>query len=186
MTAPFLGLIFLFSPNQMMAAEPSQLALARPGETIVLEPYGPNIIRVSISKDASEAVVKPGYGILPGASAAGWTQGQTDAADTYTSSRLHVQVFGSGRRSAAKQAGPPPLQTQLDIARFFNGSAPGAHIRISTPDEKTLVEMTGWEMAVPNHKDGNANVLYDRRPADKPFFQVGAIFIAPPDEHYYG
>jgi alpha-D-xyloside xylohydrolase len=41
-------------------------------------------------------------------------------------------------------------------------------------------------MSVPNHKDGNAAVLYDRRPSDPPFFQVGASFHSPADEHYYG
>jgi len=39
---------------------------------------------------------------------------------------------------------------------------------------------------VPNHKDGNAYILADRRPTDAPFFQVGATFAAPDDEHYYG
>jgi alpha-D-xyloside xylohydrolase len=46
--------------------------------------------------------------------------------------------------------------------------------------------MTGWQMSVPNHKDGNAGILADRRETDKPFFQVGATFEAPDDEHYYG
>ena len=41
-------------------------------------------------------------------------------------------------------------------------------------------------MSVPNHKDGNADVLYDRRPTDPDFFQVGATFDSPKDEHYYG
>ena len=39
---------------------------------------------------------------------------------------------------------------------------------------------------MPNHKDGNADILYDKRPSDEPFFQVGATFVSPPDEHYYG
>ena len=36
--------------------------------------------------------------------------------------------------------------------------------------------MTGWSMSVPNHKDGNASVLNDKRPTDAPFYQVGASF----------
>jgi alpha-D-xyloside xylohydrolase len=50
---------------------------------------------------------------------------------------------------------------------------------------------------VPNHKDGNASVLselqpsiaydhFDSRPADAAYFQVGASFHSPDDEHYYG
>jgi alpha-D-xyloside xylohydrolase len=46
--------------------------------------------------------------------------------------------------------------------------------------------MTHWSMSVPNHKDGNATVLYDKRPSDSSFYQVGATFASPDDEHYYG
>jgi alpha-D-xyloside xylohydrolase len=46
--------------------------------------------------------------------------------------------------------------------------------------------MTDWSMSVPNHKDGNASVLNDKRPSDPPFYQVGATFVSPDDEHYYG
>jgi len=182
------SLILFHFPKQAVAADvPQPVVLTRPGVTIVLEPYAPNIIRVSLSKAKEEAGAQPGYGLVGTASAAGWTQGQNDSADTYTSPRLTVEIFGGGHQtSAPKRSGPPRLQTQADIARFFNGSTSGAHIKISTPDGKTLVEMTGWDMAEPNHKDGNANVLYDRRPTDKPFFQVGASFVSPNDEHYYG
>src|SRR5205085_6228452 len=116
----------------------------------------------------------------------GWTQGQSEGVDTYISPHLKVQVFGRGIPPASQSPLPSRLQTQVDIARFFNGSAPGAHILISTPEGKTLTDMTGWAMAVPNHKDGNAEILHDRRPTDTPFFQVGAYFASPPDEHYYG
>ena len=46
--------------------------------------------------------------------------------------------------------------------------------------------MTGWEQAVPNHKDGTADITNDRRPTDPQFFTVGATFVSPDDEHYYG
>ena len=46
--------------------------------------------------------------------------------------------------------------------------------------------MTGWDQAVPNHKDGTADINNDRRPTDPPFFTVGATFVSPDDEHYYG
>ena len=49
-----------------------------------------------------------------------------------------------------------------------------------------LLHMTGWSMSVPNHKDGNAGILNDRRPSDPAFYQVGATFASPDDEHYYG
>jgi alpha-D-xyloside xylohydrolase len=80
----------------------------------------------------------------------------------------------------------PPLQTQLDIAKYFNGSTPGAHITFRTPAGAKLLELTGWSQAVPNHKDGTAWLVYDRRPTDPPFYTVGATFASPDDEHYYG
>jgi len=171
---PFTGLA--------KAATPSQVVIERPGETIVLEPYGPNIVRVSISKEKAEAVAQPGYGFLPdAASAEAWTHKTADSGDIYASSRLTVEVAGGHGGT-----GRPPLPTQSDIAKFFNGSVPPAHIKISIPGGTTLIDMVGWEMAVPNHKDGNADVLYDRRPSDKPFFEVGATFLSSDDEHYYG
>ena len=149
----------------------------------MLEPYGPNIVRVSLSKDKAEAVAKPGYGLLPDAATAnGWIRRTAENGDVYSSSRLRVEVAGEHAGGHSR----PPLPTQIDIAKFFGGSAPPAHIKISTPAGDTLVDMVGWEMAVPNHKDGNADILYDRRPSDKPFFEVGASFVSPDDEHYYG
>jgi alpha-D-xyloside xylohydrolase len=41
-------------------------------------------------------------------------------------------------------------------------------------------------MSVPNNKDGNRNLEYDRRPTDRPFYTVGASFAAYDDEHDYG
>jgi alpha-D-xyloside xylohydrolase len=76
--------------------------------------------------------------------------------------------------------------TQGDIAKFFSASVPRLGISIKGADGRSLVEMKSWEMSVPNHKEGNADILYDRRPTDPPFYQVGATFVSPHDEHYYG
>ncbi len=46
--------------------------------------------------------------------------------------------------------------------------------------------MTGWSQAVPNHKDGTADLNNDRRSTDPEFYTVGATFVSPDDEHYYG
>ena len=111
-------------------------------------------------------------------SAQGWSRQQNAQGDVYRSPRLVVTVAANRPRK--------PMATELDIAKFFNGSAPPAHITIGTPGGKKLAEMTGWSMSVPNHKDGNAGVLNDKRPSDPPFYQVGATFVSPDDEHYYG
>ncbi|MBV9180447.1 MAG: glycoside hydrolase family 31 protein, partial [Acidobacteria bacterium] len=55
-----------------------------------------------------------------------------------------------------------------------------------TVNGKMLLRLTGWTMSVPNHKDGTAALLNDRRDSDDPFAVVSATFLSPDDEHYYG
>ncbi|HEY0759763.1 MAG TPA: TIM-barrel domain-containing protein [Acidisarcina sp.] len=160
------------------AAHAQKVVLERGEATIVLEPYAPNIIRVTLSKMKEAASAAPGYGVVGAPSAEGWKHIQTVDGDTYRSSRLIVRVDGDRPGH--------PVPSELDIAKFFNGSAPDAHIVVSTVDGKTLTDMQSWAMAVPNHKDGTASLDNDRRPADAPFFVVGANFASPDDEHYYG
>ena len=155
-----------------------RIVLDRGGSTIVLEPYAPNVVRITLSLLKEPALAAPGYGLVATPAARGWSYQRSDGGDVYQSSRLVVTL-------AADHPGKP-MATELDIAKFFNGSAPGAHIVVATPDGKTLLDMQGWSMAVPNQKDGTAGVLADRRPSDAPFYQVGASFASPADEHYYG
>ncbi len=159
-------------------AQEQKVVLDHNGATIVLEPYAPNIIRVTLSKQSEPALAGPGFGFIAKPAAAGWSHTKDETGEAYRSSRLVVTV--------AADHPSKPVPTQVDISKFFNGSAPGAHIVIATPEGKTLLDMEGWAMSVPNHKDGNADVLYDRRPTDAPFFQVGADFRSPANEHYYG
>ncbi len=156
-----------------------QLSLSRDNATVLVEPYAPNIVRVSISLRREDALAAPGYGIVATSVPAGWTAGSDTSGDTLRSNRLVVTVSPQGPKRV-------PTGTTADIAKFFNGSTPGVGLSIKTPDNLDLVRMQGWQMSVPNHKDGNADILYDRRPTDAPFFQVGASFASPPDEHYYG
>jgi alpha-D-xyloside xylohydrolase len=160
------------------SAEQPQVVLNRDGSTISLEAYAPNIVRVTLSLLKEPALAAPGFGFVATASAAGWAQQHSDQADTYRSSRLVVSV--------AKNFPGHPMPTELDIAKFFNGSAPPAHVTISTPEGKILLDMNGWSMSVPNHKDSTASLLNDKRPSDPPFYQVAANFASPDDEHYYG
>jgi alpha-D-xyloside xylohydrolase len=170
-------LAVLLASGEARAQKP-QILLDRGGSTIVLEPYAPNIVRVTLSLLKEPATAAPGYGFVASPSADGWSQQQDAQGDVYRSQRLVVTV---GTNRPGKH-----LATHDDIAKFFNGSAPPAHITITTPDGKKLAEMIGWSMSVPNYKDGNASVLNDKRPSDPPFYQVGATFVSPVDEHYYG
>ncbi len=172
-----LGAVLLaFVPLGMWA---QQIATDRGGATILVEPYAPNIVRVSLSLRKPDALAGPGYGVIAKPSASGWEASSTAQGDVLRSSALAITVAPEGPRTT-------PTGTQADIAKFFNGSTPYVGLTIKTADGKTLLRMNGWQMSVPNYKDGNEQVLNDRRPTDPPFFQVGASFAASPDEHDYG
>ena len=162
----------------LASAQPSPLVLNRSGSTIALEAYAPNIIRVTLSLLKDPALAAPGFGFVATPSADGWIRQSNDQGDTYRSSRLVVTV--------AQNHPGQLMPTEIDIAKFFNGSTPPAHITISTPEGKVLLDMTDWAMSTPNHKDANASVLNDKRPSDAAFYQTGATFVSPGDEHYYG
>ncbi|MGO9776355.1 MAG: alpha-glucosidase, partial [Terracidiphilus sp.] len=157
-----------------LSAQESQVVLTRGGSTIVLEPYAPNILRVTLSLKREPAVAAPGYGVIAAPAAAGWSASQTKLADIYRSDRIVASVD--------RPQGP----AWDDSAAYFIGTTPGAHITFTTPDGKKLLEMTGWSQAVPNQKDGTAEIARDRRPTDAEFYSVGATFVSPADEHYYG
>ncbi len=161
----------------LLAQQPSVI-LDREGGTIALEPYAANIIRVTLSTLRDSALAAPGYGFHATPSGEGWIYSHRDDADIYQSPRLTVSVYRNktGPRSA----------TQADISKYFHAANPPAHITISTPGGKTLLDMTNWWMSVPNYKDDNAGILRDRRSSDTPFYSVGASFRSPNDEHYYG
>ena len=155
-----------------------KMELSRAEATVVVEPYAPNIVRVTLSLRKADAERGPGYGIVAHPASSGWTRQSGESGDVFKSSRMVVTVSPYRHYT--------PTGTSADIAKFFNGSTPGVGISIRTPEGKQLLDMQGWQMSVPNHKDGNADILYDRRPTDAPFFQVGASFHSPKDEHYYG
>ncbi|HEX3163022.1 MAG TPA: hypothetical protein VHQ92_10645, partial [Pseudolabrys sp.] len=170
---------FALTLYAIRAVAQSPLVLDHNGSTIALEPYAPNIIRVTLSLQRDQALAAPGFGFIAHPAADAWSHQHTDATDTYQSSRMVIRV------DASHPGGTLP-RTIRDISKYFNGSTPGAHITITMPGGKKLLEMTGWSMSVPNYKDGNAGILHDKRPSDQDFYQVGANFVSPDDEHYYG
>src|SRR5579863_7433676 len=166
---------------QAQNATTQRMELTGGGETIVLEPYAPNVLRVTLSMQPEAATAGPGYGIIAKPNAAGWTAKPSDnAPDVYQSERLIVTV--------SRPHGPAPTKLFGDTgtAKFFRGSAPWAAIAFTTADGKPLLRMEGWGQAVYNHKDGTAQLAADRRPSDGPSYVVGATFYSPDDEHYYG
>jgi alpha-D-xyloside xylohydrolase len=158
----------------------AQQVFNRGAATVVIEPYAPNIVRISLSLRHDDAVAAPGYGIVARSSMMGWKSSHTENADTLRSIDLQVSVASSPKAhgSGSHDGG--------EIGRFFSGSTPGVGIHIAKGDGTHLLDLQGWQMAVPNHKDGTAWLNNDRRPSDPPFFTVGATFSAAPDEHDYG
>jgi alpha-D-xyloside xylohydrolase len=182
MEGPRRRLIFsciaLLLSLSFVPAKGQQLTLSRGDASVTVEGFAPNIVRVTLSLDRNYALQGPGPGISANAEKSGWTHTAGSAGDTYLSARLVVHISPESHGS--------PTGTQSDIARYFNGSTPYIGIRIDTADGKNLLNMGDWQMSVPNHKDGNAEILNDRRANDPPFYQVGASFASPSDEHYYG
>jgi alpha-D-xyloside xylohydrolase len=183
---PYSALIAAVSACLLLSATASaqenaqRLVLTGGGETIVLEPYAPNILRVTLSMDDAAAKAAPGYGIIAKPDASGWTAQVSPAQDVYKSDRVVAVVH------RAKGDPPKELFGTTGTAKYFRGSAPWANISIWTPDGKRLLDMESWEQAQYNHKDGTAYLANDFRPTDPPSFVVGATFASPDDEHYYG
>lgn len=162
-------------------AQIGDVVLHRDGSTVVLEPYGPNIIRVTMSILDDQTMTGPGYGIVAKSAADGWTHEATAAGDSYKSARMTVFV-----------ATPAPPRRRPDGSfwkgprKEFNGADRGPYLTVTGADGKPLVSMLGWEMAELNDKDGDRQLNNDRRPEDPQFYRVGATFASPDDEHYYG
>jgi hypothetical protein len=74
------------------ATDPQPLVLERDGSTIVLEPYAPNIVRVTLSLDRKEALAAPGYGFVAAPAGQGWAREKTADSDIYRSPRMVVTV----------------------------------------------------------------------------------------------
>ena len=108
---PCLAGTMLVALAAAASAQPQSIVLERDGSTIVFEPYAPNIIRVTLSMLKEPATDAPGYGFVARPSAQGWSR----QGDVYRSSRLVVTLEPNHPGT--------PLPTQVDIAKFFNGSA---------------------------------------------------------------
>ncbi|PHQ61805.1 MAG: alpha-glucosidase [Sphingobium sp.] len=142
-------------------AEPMAL-LDRHGSRVAIEPYAPNIVRVTIALDKALAQAAPGPGPIAKSDATGWTHSNEAGADIFRSSALTLTVDPQPW---------PKAPTQME--RYFAPSLPPVSLSVRDAGGKLLTRMTGWEMA-PVTVNGEQT------------FKVGASFDAPGDEHYYG
>ncbi|MGC9197882.1 MAG: TIM-barrel domain-containing protein [Acidobacteriaceae bacterium] len=174
-----LVMVAVIMAINLSGAGAQQLTLRRGDATVVVQPYAPNVVRVTLSLLKGRALAPPGYGIIAQPQGQGWSVQRGSNGDVLRSPRMVVTVSPQGK--------PYHVTGQAaEIPRYFIGSNPWVGVKVTTPDGKTLLDMQNWQMSVPNNKDGNRGVLNDRHPGDDPFYQVGAGFAAPSDEHDYG
>ena len=125
-----IAMVMIALGNGSVQAQ-NRVVLPRQKATVMLEPYAPNIIRVTLSLRKDDALAAPGYGFIAHPDAAGWTHETTDKGDVYRSSQMVVTVGASHPWT--------PTGTAADIAKFFNGSTPGVGISFKTPEGKDLL-----------------------------------------------
>ncbi|MDP9049439.1 MAG: alpha-glucosidase, partial [Acidobacteriota bacterium] len=172
------SLVFLMLglSSAMMA---QTVPLERNGQTVTVEPYAANVVRVTLSLIAKEAVAGPGYGFVATPEQTGWIHStEAGGADLYKSPRMTVKLAAAYKHD--------PNQKLPDTANFFSGSVPGTNVTITLPDGSTLLEMNGWQMAELNQKDDTLKNARGIKAEDLPLYTVGASFVAADDEHYYG
>lgn len=181
-----LGVFFL-SCKAAWSAD-TQIVLTRPGRTVVVEPYAPNIVRITLSTDNSAAVGAPGYGFIAQPSMTGWTHEQdSDHYEVIRSSRMVIRV--------APENLPGPHRMPLDQLNeslrdhYFGGGPRGREpledtISVATASGKPLLTMRRW-MMIPNRPEASSASEENGQKAD-PGDRVSAIFDSPAGEHYYG
>jgi len=136
--------------------------LDRNGSLVSVEPYGSNIVRITLALDPAKAAAGPGYGINGKPDSKGWTHTSGAEGDTFSSSDMSVTV----------DAQPwPKAPTQME--RYFAPSLPPVSLTVKDAAGHVLIRLAGWSMAP--HTVNTEKT-----------FQVGATFAAPADEHYYG
>jgi alpha-D-xyloside xylohydrolase len=134
----------------------------RHGSIVAVEPYAPNIVRVTIALDRALADAPPGDGPNAKPDATGWTHRTDASGDVFTSSALSLTV-----------AAQPWPKAPSQMERYFAPSLPPVSVTIRGADGREIAAMTGWELA-PHTVNGEKT------------FRVGASFAVQPDEHYYG
>ena len=164
-----------------LAQGQQSVVLERGNSTIVLEPYAPNILRVTLSLQKENATAGPGYGFVGTPSADGWSRTETDTSDVYSSPRMVVTIGG---RPGGVHKPWKPVPSQVDIGKFFSGSTPGATSASAPPTVRSCWRCRMADVGAQLQRRQRRNL--ERPAADDPFYQVGATFASPEDEHYYG
>ncbi|HSU31695.1 MAG TPA: TIM-barrel domain-containing protein [Bryobacteraceae bacterium] len=167
------------------SAQTGPPVLERDGRVISLQPYAPNILRVSMSVDRDAATGAPGYGFVAKASMEGWThERDAEGDDVFRSARMVVRLApGNLPKDKLPQQMPlDALNRQLRDLYFGAGGNPALHndaLLVTTPSGKKLLRMRTWTMAPESPEIAQAD-------AGVKGYRVAAVFDSPAGEHYYG
>lgn len=169
------------------AAE-TQIVLPRHGNTLVVEPYAPNIVRITLSTEQAQALAAPGYGFVGTPSMTGWSHEQdAKGYDVIRSGQIVIRVAPANL--------PPPQAMQLDELNqslrehYFGGGPPRRgpyddRISITTASGRPLLTMRSWSMFPNRPEEASGSTENGKRAALG--YHVSAVFDSPAGEHYYG
>jgi alpha-D-xyloside xylohydrolase len=184
-----IGLLVLGLASRGILAQSNDFVLDRGGQTIVVEPYDSNIVRITLSSDKSAALASPGYGIIGQPALTGWTK-ELDSGgfEILRSDRLVLRI--------APENLSTPHRLPLDALnaslreRYFGGGSARRHgpyndtISITTASGKPLLTLRRWAM-IPNPLQAISAGAAKEEKVD-PGYRVSATFDSPTGEHYYG
>lgn len=173
--------------GQVQAAG-GRVVIERNKGAIVLEPYGGNIIRVTLGAEKTGALAQPGYGFIAKPSGVGWSHQQTaDGFDVLQSSRLVVRVSPISTPEPNLVPRDPAYQQLIDKVWPTGDPDSNIHndvISIATGEGKPLVTLWNWTMYHRWPLSGeNINEAHKKL---EPGYSLKALFDSPLDEHYYG
>jgi alpha-D-xyloside xylohydrolase len=134
-------------------AQGGPLVLERDGRTISLEPYAPNILRVTMSSDKAAATSAPGYGFVAKPSADGWThERDAEGYEVYRSARMVLRLAPDNLpKDKLPQAMQLDALNQQLREQYFGGDnrrhrPHNDALEITGADGKTLLHMRTWVM----------------------------------------
>jgi alpha-glucosidase/alpha-D-xyloside xylohydrolase len=167
-----------------------RFVLPRGNATIMVEPYAPNIVRITLSLSKAGALAEPGYGFIAQPSRTGWSHKRDSAGfDLFSAAGLVVKV--------SPGSPPPPTFMPLDATwqaildpsgrRRTPPKNPDLRfdvVAVETPQGKTLLTLWKWSMYKNPPYRGN-NITQAHKDID-PGYRISATFDSPSDEHYYG
>ena len=185
--------VLAVTPGGLAIAQSGPLVLERNGRTISLEPYAPNILRITMSTDREAATGAPGYGFIAQPSAEGWAhERDAEGYDVYRTARMVVRV-APGDLPRDMLPRPMPLDPlNLELRQHYFGGGGGGNgpndgglgphndaLLVTAADGKMLLHMRTWAMEPESAEVAAAD-------SGAKGYRVVATFDSPVDEHYYG